>query len=89
MSFCFLNMSNKLEQQFLEFVELVIFLQTPWCLLSWLKKSGLKLSNRSASKAVSSKMALRPVDGAFAPRAPRGPRRGPSDSHLDAQLGVT
>ena len=29
---------------------------------------------------MSSKMALRPVDGAFAPRAPRGPRRGPSDS---------
>ena len=32
---------------------------------------------------VPQKMALRPVDGAFAPRGPRA-RRGPSDSHLDA-----
>lgn len=48
------------------------------------KKRWVKTQRSERLQGRVLQMALRPVDGAFAPRAPRGPRRGPSDSHLDA-----
>lgn len=51
------------------------------------KKRWVKTQQSERLQGRVLQMALRPVDGAFAPRAPRGPRRGPSDSHLDAWVG--